>query len=177
MTQIFSRVITSATNDDGTLKDTDNQGDVNRHPENLQFTKLSYEISFLLIDSINTQICPFSFFIRLHNESKSVTKPGTTTNIDLDTFHGPSDWATSTDQTVIDGVINNPSSIGQTFYLLPPTIISDTTADAILEITKCVNVLENIACLATWNPITISMFNQCCPNLAHDPVTVIQACH
>ena len=92
----YGRVITDATKTNGELKGTMNKSDANRRPEDLQFAKLSCNISFCDLDSNDLRIYPFSFFVHLKVESESVTRPGNAANIDLVTFHRDSDWATST---------------------------------------------------------------------------------
>eukprot|EP00957_Ditylum_brightwellii_P011944 900950-Ditylum_brightwellii.AAC.1 len=66
-------------------------------PENIYFAKIASDITFTSLDKRNVETYPFTFFIQLPVESKSVIddKNNSATR---NTFYGPSDWESSSDQ-------------------------------------------------------------------------------
>ena len=159
------------------LKPTTNIANADRRPANIHFAKLNSDIRFTSIDAANTQVYPFSFFIRLQCQTLPVTGPAGGNAGNLTSFHGPDGWAQSADQAVIDAVVNFTGSIQKPFYLHSPTIEGDTVADAVIEVHHCGRDLKTLALRAVWRPITEFVFKSCCPNLEQDPVQVIQECH
>jgi hypothetical protein len=130
---------------------------------------------FTAINTEDTQAYPFTFFIRLHQQNLEVTN-STNAIVQLNSFHGPSDWATSPDQAIIDVVWDNPSSLKKPFWLTPPAI-TDADADAQIEFYACERRLEDITLQAAWPFAAKSVFKQTCPNFVADPAMVIQEIH
>lgn len=158
------------------LKPYANASPANRRPANIVYAKLSCDISFTPIDPSNTLIHPFTFFVRLNTETR-VVKDHQNADVTLTTFFGPDAWATSNDQTVINEVLKNPKALDKPFDIEAPSITTDKQADAIINTSTCVSRLENLALGACWNEITKRVFDQVCPNVQNDPVSVIQECH
>lgn len=158
------------------LKPYANASSSNRRPAHIVYAKLSCDISFTPIDPSNTSIHPFTFFVRLNTETR-IVKNDQNADVTLTTFFGPDDWATSNDQSVINSVLKNPKALHKPFDIEAPSITTDKQADAIINTDSCVRRLENLALSACWNEITKRVFDQVCPNIQNDPVSVIQECH
>ena len=90
----------------GHLKPTDNQTDTNRRPAGIHFVKLVVDLNFKDIDASHVQIYPYTFFVRLKSEEKTVQNSVGTDKL-LRTFFGPDDWAQSNDVSIIDSVLNS----------------------------------------------------------------------
>ena len=88
------------------LKPTDNQTDTNRRPAGIHFVKLVVDLNFKDIDASHVQIYPYTFFVRLKSEEKTVQNSVGTDKL-LRTFFGPDDWAQSNDVSIIDSVLNS----------------------------------------------------------------------
>jgi uncharacterized Zn finger protein (UPF0148 family) len=168
-------IIPDCNQPDGTLRLTDNQTNTLRRPENIQFAKIACDIVFDDLTPGNTQLYPFNFYVRLHMETRTVqnSQGG---DLQLTTFFGPHDWATSNDQTTLDYIWDHPRSLKKPFYLIPPSII-DANADAQIQIKQCVNALEELALIAAWDDISKKIFAQICPNFVEDPAAIIQSIH
>lgn len=164
------------TDNSGTLKSYSNQSTANRRPADVLYAKLSTDISFAAIDSTAVTIHPFTFYIRLQQETRTV-QDNNGNDVILTTFFGPDDWVTRGDQTIIDQVIMHPQRIEKPFDLEEPAISSDKIAAAVIKIETAWTRLENISLLACWNIICKRVFAQVCPDMQSDPVTVIQECH
>ena len=160
---------------DGTLKDTDGQTNANRRPGDIQYVKIACDIVFSDITPENTQLYPFTFFVRLHMETQTVTNSNGA-DTPLTTCFGPSDWATSINQTILDAIWDHPKSLKKPFNLIPPSIV-DPNADAQIQIKQCVDTLENITLTAAWEDISKKIFSQICPNFVDDPAAIIQSIH
>jgi hypothetical protein len=165
-------IIPDCLQDDGTLKSVDGQTAVNRRPEDIQYVKIACDVVFSDITPDNDQLYPFTFFIRLHMESQTVTN-SIGNDIALRTFFGPDDWATSIDQEILDAIWDHPRSLKKPFNLIPPSIV-DPNADAQIRIKECVDTLENLTLTAAWEDIAKKIFAQICPNFVEDPAAIIQ---
>jgi hypothetical protein len=159
----------------GSLKLTDGQTNVNRRPGDIQYAKIACDIVFNDLTPGNTQLHPFTFFIRLHMETQTVTN-SLNQDVLLTTFFGPTDWATSHDQAVLDAIWDHPRSLKKPFYLIPPSIV-DPNADAQVQIKECVDALETLTLTAAWDDIAAKVFAQICPNFVDDPAAIIQSIH
>jgi uncharacterized Zn finger protein (UPF0148 family) len=160
---------------DGTLKSTDAQTNGNRRPADIQYVKIACDVVFSDITPGNTQLYPFTFFVRLHMETRFV-RNSTGNEISLTTFFGDDDWATSVDQEILDAIWDHPRSLKQPFNLIPPSIV-DPNADAQIRIKECVDALESLTLTAAWEDITKKIFAQICPNFVDDPAAIIQSIH
>jgi hypothetical protein len=54
-------------------------------------------------------------------------------DVQLTTFFGPANWATSNNQDITDAIWDHPRSLNKPFYLVPPSIIN-ANADAQIRI-------------------------------------------
>jgi uncharacterized Zn finger protein (UPF0148 family) len=168
-------IIPNCTQDDGTLKLTDNQTQGNRRPEDIQYVKIACDVVFTDLTPDNTQPYPFTFFVRLEMDTRTVLN-STGNDVQLTTFFGPTDWATSNDQAVLDAIWDHPKSLRKPFYLIPPAIV-DANADAQIRIKECVDALEALTLIAAWDDCSKKIFAQICPNFASDPAAIIQSIH
>ena len=166
------KIIIDCTQNNGHLKPVNDQTNLNRRPNSIHFVKLTSDVTFTTVDPNDKQPYPFSFFIRLEQEQRTVQNT-TGGDIVLTTFYGQDDWAHTTDQAVIDSIWNSPQSLNKPFNLVPPAI-DDSNADAIIEFAKAQLVYENLALEAAWPFISKSIFDQVCPNAIDDPSSVIQ---
>jgi hypothetical protein len=160
---------------DGTLRLTDSQSNGNRRPADIQYAKIACDVDFSDLTPGNTQPYPFTFFVRLHMETQTVTN-SQGADFQLTTFFGPHDWATSNDQAVLDYIWDHPRSFKKPFYLIPPSIV-DANADAQIRIKECVDSLETLTLTAAWEDISKKIFAQVCPNFVDDPAAIIQSIH
>ncbi len=168
-------IISDCLQANGNLKPTDNQTQANRRPEDIQYVKIACDVVFSDITPVNTQLYPFTFFVRLQMESRTVTN-STGNDVTLQTFFGPDDWASSTDQTILDAIWDHPKSLKKPFNLIPPSIV-DPNADAQIQIKACVDTLESLTPTAAWEDISKKIFPQICPNSVDDPSSIIQSIH
>jgi hypothetical protein len=168
-------IISGCLQDDGTLKPTDGQTAANRRPEDIQYVKIACDVVFSDITPDNDQLYPFTFFVRLHMENRTVTNSAGG-DTPLRTFFGPNDWATSIDQGILDAIWDHPRSLKKPFNLIPPSIV-DPNADAQIRIKECVDTLENLTLTAAWEDIAKKIFAQICPNFVEDPAAIIQGIH
>ena len=168
-------IISDCYKPDGTLKDTDGQTAANRRPGDIQYVKIACDVVFSDITPDNTQLYPFTFFVRLHMETRTVDN-STGGEASLTTFFGVNDWATSADQDILDAIWDHPRSLKKPFNLIPPSIV-DPNADAQIRIKECVDNLEHITLSAAWEDISKKIFAQICPNFVDDPAAIIQSIH
>jgi hypothetical protein len=66
------RTLTNATLPNGQLKPVNNQTNANRRPTDIMFAKVESDIQFETIDPTIAGVFPFSFFIRLENQTIEV---------------------------------------------------------------------------------------------------------
>jgi hypothetical protein len=165
----------SCTQDNGDLKLTDNQTAGNRQPADIQYVKIACDVVFSDITPENTQLYPFTFFVRLHMEARTITN-SVGGDVQLTTFYGPHDWATSNDQAILNAIWDHPRSLKKPFYLLPPSIV-DANVDAQIRIKECIDALETLTLTAAWDDISKKIFAQICPNFVDDPAAIIQGIH
>jgi hypothetical protein len=98
------------------------QTNPNRRPEGMNYAIISScDIIFLDTNPNDTQAYPFTFFICLSMEDIEVLN-STAQPVQLNTFHGPNNWATNPDQAVIDAMWDNLKSLEKTFRLTLPGI-------------------------------------------------------
>eukprot|EP00957_Ditylum_brightwellii_P074951 5695854-Ditylum_brightwellii.AAC.1 len=100
-------------------------------PENIYCAKIASDITFTSLDKRNVEIYPFTFFIRLPVESKSVLDDKNN-SVTRNTFYGPSDWESLFDQAVLDGVWDSVACSKKPFVLCNPEI-QEQDADAIID--------------------------------------------
>jgi hypothetical protein len=133
------------------------------------YAKLSCNLVFVAIDPANTSSYSFTFFVQLPTENRIVQN---TQGIDvsLNTFHGPPDWHSIQDQSIIHAIWDHPKSYRKPFTLNPPAI-TVVNADAVIE--SEASVLEKLALEAVWPTITKKVYDQLCPNVLGDPALVI----
>jgi hypothetical protein len=98
----------------------------------IQYVKITCDVVFTNSTPENTQPYPFTFFVCLEMEMRTVLNSNGT-DIQLTTFFGPHDWANSNDQMVLNPIWDHPRSLRKPFYLIPPTII-DANADVQIQI-------------------------------------------
>jgi hypothetical protein len=108
--RLNGKILATAILPNGNLRETEGQTNANRRPDGIQYAKISCDLMFTAINTEDTQAYPFTFFIRLHQQNLEVTN-STNAIVQLNSFHGPSDWATSPDQAIINVVWDNPSSL------------------------------------------------------------------
>ena len=168
-------IIANCTQPNGDLKPTDNQTAVNRRPSDIQYVKIACDVVFSDITPENTQIYPFTFFVRLDMETRVVPNSAGG-NATLTTFFGDDNWATSTDQDILNAIWDHPRSLKKPFNLIPPSIV-DPNADAQIRIKECVDTLETLTLTAAWEDISKKIFAQICPNFVDDPAAIIQSIH
>jgi hypothetical protein len=121
------------------------------------------------------QIYPFTFFIHLNMETRTITN-STGADVQLTTFFGPNDWATSNNQDILDAIWDHPSSLNKPFYLVPPSIIN-VNADVQIRIKECVDAVETLTLTAAWENISKKIFAQICQNFINNPAAIIQSIH
>jgi uncharacterized Zn finger protein (UPF0148 family) len=160
---------------DGTLKLFEAQTAANRRPADIQYVKVACDVIFNDLTPGNTQPYPFTYYVRLPVETRTVQN-STGADVQLTTFFGEHDWATSNDQDVLDAIWDHPRSLQKPFFLIPPQIL-DPNADAEIKIKECVDSLENLTLVAAWEDISKKIFNQICPNFVDDPAAIIQSIH
>jgi hypothetical protein len=155
----------------------DNQSNTNRRPADIQYVKIACDLVFHSSDLTpgNTQLYPFTFYVRLPVETRTVQNSDGG-NLQLTAFFGPHDWATSNDQAVLDVIWDHPRSLKRPFFLIPPTI-QDANAKEQIQIKECVDALETLTLIAAWEDIAQKIFNQICPNFVDDPAAIIQSIH
>jgi hypothetical protein len=147
----------------------------NRRPAGICYVKISVDINFTDLDSTDSQAYPFSYFVRLPTENRTVQN-STGGDVELDTFHGENGWARTIMQADLDLIWDHPKSLKKHFWLTPPTI-SDPSADAQIEFANCIRRLETISLEAAWPFAAAKVFSQTCPNFTDDPASVIQGIH
>ncbi len=81
-------IIPNCTQDDGTLKLTDNQTQGNRCPEDIQYVKIACDVVFTDLTPDNIQPYPFTFFVCLKMDTRTVSN-STGNDIQLTTFLCP----------------------------------------------------------------------------------------
>ena len=166
--------IQTAMDTDGNLLPTHGVVEADRRPADIYYAKISCDISFSDIDPFLTSVHPFTYFVRLMNETQNVTDENNNDAGPLTTFFGAINWAQSTDQAVVDAVLDSPKSLKQPFQLEAPAI-EDALADATINLSKSRRQLEQITLEATWPLMMKSIFDQICPNFTSDPSRVIQS--
>jgi hypothetical protein len=152
------------------LKACNNANNADRRPSGIMYAKLICNLSFTAADPSNGRTIPFTYFVRLPVEIRTVQN-GNGNDIELNTFHGPNDWASSLDQTVIDSVLRSPSAFGEPFDLEPPAI--DNRNPAVIVSTK--HKLHSTAMEAAYASILPKVFEQICPGVDNDPIKIITA--
>jgi hypothetical protein len=128
-------------------------------------------------DPENTMTHPFTFFVRLPNETRTVLS-SVGNEVQLHMFHAQDDWDTSIqDQGTMDTrIMKSPQAFGSPFTLLsPPTISTDILSAAAIQSTD--PDLWKIALAAAWPSVCRAIVKQLCPNLEGDPVSVIHNIH
>jgi hypothetical protein len=95
-------------------------------------------------------------------------------DIQLNTFHGASNWHEIADQELLDTIWTHSKSYRKPFILKPPTI-DDVNADAVIE--SNISILDHISLEAAWTTITVQIYNQICPTVTSDPAAIIQNIH
>jgi uncharacterized Zn finger protein (UPF0148 family) len=154
---------------------TDDQPNASRRPADIQYVKIACDVTFHDLTSGNTQLYPFTFFVRLHLETRTVHN-SLGSDLQLSTFFGPHDWANSNDQAILDAIWDHPRSLQKPFYLIPPSIV-DNNAGAQIQIKECLDALETLTLTAAWEDISSKIFAQICPNFVDDPAAIIQSIH
>lgn len=91
-------------------------------------------------------------------------------NIELNTFHGPNDWATSADQAIVNTALRNPSAFGEQPFNLEPPAINNCNLVILASNKKNLHML---AMEAAWESILPKIFEQTCPGIDNDPVKII----
>eukprot|EP00957_Ditylum_brightwellii_P185959 14157327-Ditylum_brightwellii.AAC.1 len=119
------------------------QDEADKRPEGIYYVKIASDLTFSDIDPSNTGLYPFTFFVRLPVETRQVTTSASRGRIAWTTFFGAANWAKSTDQAEIDGVLDSRSSLKRPFALLPPAI-NDSVQDASVDYTSCYNKLVEL---------------------------------
>eukprot|EP00957_Ditylum_brightwellii_P057060 4324548-Ditylum_brightwellii.AAC.1 len=118
------------------------------------------------------------FFVCLPVETRTVTTgtgPRLTTR-EWTTFFGAEYWARSTDQMMIDAVLDSAASLKHLFVLLPP-VIHNNDQDTSIDYSRCHKKLIELCLSAGWEHITAKVYIQLCLYLKNDPVTIIQSIH
>jgi hypothetical protein len=136
------------------------------------FAKIESDIRFETIDPTIAGVFPFSFFIRLENQTIEVMNSAGNA-VQLNTFHAPANWYEG-NQVELDAIWDNPGSVGKPFMLKSPDI-NDIHADATIEVSN--SLIEKIVLEAAWTHIVGQIYQQLCPNVVADPATVIQDIH
>jgi hypothetical protein len=124
----YGLIIPICMQDNGTLKLTDNQTNGNCCPADIQYVKIACNVVFSDLTPENTQPYPFTFFVCLHMETRTIMN-STGADIQLTTFFKPHNWDTSKNPMVLDAIWDHPRSLRKPFYLIPPIIV-DANADA-----------------------------------------------
>ncbi len=88
---------------DGNLKHVDAESNATRRPSDIQYVKIACDVVFTDLTPDNTQPYPFTFFVWLKMDTRTVSN-STGNDVQLTTFFGPTDWATSNDQAVLDAI-------------------------------------------------------------------------
>jgi hypothetical protein len=141
-----------------------------RRPSDIMYAKLICNLKFTDADPTNRRIVPFTYFVTLPMEN--ITVQNTIGNdLQLNTFHGPDDWASSNDQNIVDAVLHSPSSFGEPFKLEPPAI--DNRNPAVVVSTK--DKLHSAAMEVAYASILPRIFEQICPGADNDPIKIITA--
>jgi hypothetical protein len=169
------RIIADSQMPNGDLTPTQGMTAANRRPAGICYVKIAVDITFTDLDSTDGQAYPFTYFVRLPMENRTVQN-STGNDVELNTFHGDADWARTLVQADLDLIWDNPKSLNKPFWLTPPTI-TDPSADAQIEFDKCIRRLETISLEAAWPFATAKVFSQTCPNFTDDPASVIQGIH
>jgi hypothetical protein len=71
------------------------------------YVKLACDVRFNKFDPFNTDPAPFSYFVRLPMENLTVTN-STGGDVQLNTFHGPSNWNEIDDQDILNAIWTHP---------------------------------------------------------------------
>lgn len=166
------KVIPDCTDSNGDLIAFNKKSAADRRPEGITFAKIACKIDFSSIDRNSTAKYPFTYFIKLDTETRSLVDDQNQT-VEWNTWYGHGNWARSTNASVVSAVFKNSQAIDQPFVLMAPEI-DDGAADVTIDIKSCVNTLESLALDAGWKIITSAVFRQICPNLEQDPIRVIQ---
>lgn len=169
------KVIPDCTDSNGDLIAFNRKSATDRRPEGITFAKISCNIDFTSIDPSSTEKYPFTYFIKLDTETKTLVDDQNQ-QIQWTTWYGHGNWARSTNASVVSAVFKNSHAIDKPFVLMAPEI-DDGAADVTIDIKSCVNTLESLALDAGWTIITSAVFRQICPNLEQDPIRVIQESH
>jgi hypothetical protein len=158
----------------GHLRPTNRATAAQRREADILYAKLTCDLRFTEAGPENATAHPFTYFVRLPNEDRTVTN-STGGELQLSTFHGPDDWSRSvTDQSAMNDILESPQAYDGPFTLTPPAI-TDLLSAAVIQSTDL--DLRQIALSASWPSITKSVFKQLCPNLDRDPIAVIQSIH
>jgi hypothetical protein len=115
------RTLTNATLPNGQLKPVNNQTNANYRPTDILFAKVESDIRFETIDPTIAGVFPFSFFIRLENQTIEVLN-STGNAVQLNTFHAPNNWYKAGTQADLDAIWDNPRSVGKPLMLKSPDI-------------------------------------------------------
>lgn len=167
------QIMVNALDPAGTLKPTEGQANATRRPASIMYVKLACDVRFDELDPSNKDPAPFSYFVRLPMENLTVLN-STGVELQLNTFHGASNWNDIEDQELLDLIWTHPKSYRKPFILKPPTI-DDINADAIIE--SNISILDHISLEAAWTTITDKIYNQICPTVTSDPAAIIQNIH
>eukprot|EP00957_Ditylum_brightwellii_P022197 1674807-Ditylum_brightwellii.AAC.1 len=145
--------VLNASDADGNLLPFMGQDKPDKRPEGIYYVKIASDLTFSDIDPSNTGLYPFTFFVRLPVETRQVTTTAARGRILWTTFFGAATWAKSTNQTVIDSVLDSTSSLKRPFALLSPAI-NDSVQDASVDYTGCNNKLVELCLSTVWEHIT-----------------------
>lgn len=152
----------------GHLKPLNRVTDTNCCLNGIKYAKVSTNLDFSMINFEYTTNHPFSFYIDLLIQSRTVQNESNR-NVEITTFVRAADWLHE-NQVQFDNVFNHVRSSKKPFNLKKP----EFDGDANIDIQSSMNAVEEISLKASWEEATRSIYREICPVSVSDPITALQ---